>query len=160
MLQETIKMLRFLSRRKARNQQPETQSSQIKSTRIVPNKNIIQCRIILLDNTDLSVDLSVRGNNFFTIFLLWKSCFYWFAFVVFVINITINGKYVSCILNFKFYQLLEFVMHSDWFNDVSLSEILTILTGWSWNGMSSNVIWGTTCCTFEATYKKSWIPFN
>lgn len=69
-------MLRFLSRRKARNQQPEIQSSQIKSTRIVANKNIIQCRIILLDNADITVELSVRGNNFFflqyffTIFLL------------------------------------------------------------------------------------------
>lgn len=58
-------MLRFLSRRKARNQQPENQSSQIKSTRIVANKNIIQCRIILLDNADISVELSVRGNNYF-----------------------------------------------------------------------------------------------
>lgn len=73
-------MLRFLSRRKARNQQPENQSSQIKSTRIVANKNIIQCRILLLDNADITVELSVRGNNFFflyfTIFVM-KILFYW-----------------------------------------------------------------------------------
>lgn len=62
-------MLRFLSRRKGRNassgigQSPALQSdntaSQIKSQRILPNKNLIQCRVILLDGTDLSVDLTV-----------------------------------------------------------------------------------------------------
>lgn len=51
-------MLRFLSRRKARNT-TENSNSQIKSKRIETNKNIIQCKIILLDGTDLSVDLTV-----------------------------------------------------------------------------------------------------
>uniref|UniRef100_A0A6B2EIW1 Putative rho guanine nucleotide exchange factor cdep n=1 Tax=Phlebotomus kandelakii TaxID=1109342 RepID=A0A6B2EIW1_9DIPT len=57
-------MLRFLSRRRHRNPRPEdsaTRSSYIKSQRIPVNKNLIQCRIILLDNTDLSVDLSKKA---------------------------------------------------------------------------------------------------
>lgn len=59
-------MLRFLSRRKGRNaahgtaQENQNLASQIKPQRIIPNKNLIQCRVILLDGTDLSVDLSVR----------------------------------------------------------------------------------------------------
>lgn len=76
-------MLRFLSRRKARNNYVETasadnandrtdgrgpygagggggaNSSQIKPQRIPVNKNKIDCRVILLDNTDLSIELSV-----------------------------------------------------------------------------------------------------
>lgn len=53
-------MLRFLSRRKTRNPPTiDNNSSQIKAQRIVTNKNIIQCKIILLDGTDLSVDLTV-----------------------------------------------------------------------------------------------------
>lgn len=65
-------MLRFLSRRKGRNataaenrvattdgQQHQNTASQIKPQRIVTNKNLIQCRVILLDGTDLSVDLTV-----------------------------------------------------------------------------------------------------
>uniref|UniRef100_A0A1B0CW42 Uncharacterized protein n=1 Tax=Lutzomyia longipalpis TaxID=7200 RepID=A0A1B0CW42_LUTLO len=65
-------MLRFLSRRRNRNPRPEEstiRSPQIKSQRIPVNKNLIQCRIILLDNTDLSVDLSVSypvGTSAFT----------------------------------------------------------------------------------------------
>uniref|UniRef100_A0A1B0EY03 FERM domain-containing protein n=1 Tax=Lutzomyia longipalpis TaxID=7200 RepID=A0A1B0EY03_LUTLO len=57
-------MLRFLSRRRNRNPRPEEstiRSPQIKSQRIPVNKNLIQCRIILLDNTDLSVDLSKKA---------------------------------------------------------------------------------------------------
>lgn len=59
-------MLRFLSRRKVRNTSAAdggggggTSSSQIKSQRITANKNKIDCRVILLDNTDLSIELSV-----------------------------------------------------------------------------------------------------
>lgn len=63
-------MLRFLSRRKNRNNAAATTGandapvgagggSQIKAKRIEPNKNMIQCRIVLLDGTDLSVDLTV-----------------------------------------------------------------------------------------------------
>lgn len=65
-------MLRFLSRRKGRNathgagQQNQNVASQIKPQRIVPNKNLIQCRVILLDGTDLSVDLSVRNRSVIT----------------------------------------------------------------------------------------------
>lgn len=55
-------MLRFLSRRKTRNV-PGTDAadSQIKSQRIPTNKNLVPCRVILLDNTDLSVDLSKKA---------------------------------------------------------------------------------------------------
>lgn len=53
-------MLRFLSLRKPRNTSSNNNSSQIKAQRIVTNKNIIQCKVILLDGTDLTVDLSVR----------------------------------------------------------------------------------------------------
>lgn len=53
-------MLRFLSRRNRNHTQiNNTAESQIKSQRIPANKNIIQCRVILLDNSDISVDLSV-----------------------------------------------------------------------------------------------------
>lgn len=73
-------MLRFLSRRKVRNNYVDNASgtrggpgagsggggviasnsgSQIKPQRIVVNKNKIDCRVILLDNTDLSIELSV-----------------------------------------------------------------------------------------------------
>ncbi|XP_059622227.1 band 4.1-like protein 5 isoform X2 [Phlebotomus argentipes] len=56
-------MLRFLSRRRHRNPRPEdtARSPHIKAQRIPVNKNLIQCRIILLDNTDLSVDLSKKA---------------------------------------------------------------------------------------------------
>lgn len=54
-------MLRFLSRRKTRNVGPgsDVADSQIKSQRIPTNKNLVPCRVILLDNTDLPVDLTV-----------------------------------------------------------------------------------------------------
>nr|XP_019563888.2 band 4.1-like protein 4B isoform X2 [Aedes albopictus] len=55
-------MLRFLSRRKTRNVPgTDTADSQIKSQRIPTNKNLVPCRVILLDNTDLSVDLSKKA---------------------------------------------------------------------------------------------------
>lgn len=71
-------MLRFLSRRKGRgntnattnaandatdHHQQTNASSQIKPQRIITNKNLIQCKVILLDGTDLSVDLSVSFIN-------------------------------------------------------------------------------------------------
>lgn len=56
-------MLRFLSRRKGRNTAAKSAAPQTRigaeSTRFVPNKNLAQCRVILLDGTDLSVDLTV-----------------------------------------------------------------------------------------------------
>lgn len=55
-------MLRFLSRRKGRNgqqQKSNTTQSKFGATRLIPNKNLVQCRVILLDGTDLSVDLTV-----------------------------------------------------------------------------------------------------
>ncbi|XP_052867702.1 uncharacterized protein LOC128273715 isoform X1 [Anopheles cruzii] len=54
-------MLRFLSRRKGRSAAPDTVDSQIKSQRIPTNKNMVPCRVILLDNTDLSVDLTKKA---------------------------------------------------------------------------------------------------
>lgn len=72
-------MLRFLSRRKGRGptnattassndataqHQQSNASSQIKPQRIVTNKNLIQCKVILLDGTDLTVDLSVSSSFF------------------------------------------------------------------------------------------------
>lgn len=55
-------MFRFLSGRKARNE-TRTGSTNTK-TKNVPNKNLIQCKVILLDGTDLSVELSVSICNF------------------------------------------------------------------------------------------------
>ncbi|XP_037919246.1 band 4.1-like protein 5 isoform X2 [Hermetia illucens] len=53
-------MLRFLSRRKVRNASSDG-SSQIKSQRITTNKNKIDCRVILLDNTDLSIEIPKKA---------------------------------------------------------------------------------------------------
>lgn len=53
-------MLRFLSRKKGRNG-PKTTQIKTGSQRLVTNKNIVQCRVMLLDGTDLSVDLSVSA---------------------------------------------------------------------------------------------------
>lgn len=53
-------MLRFLSRRNRNHQNINTNNnSDIKSQRIPTNKNLIQCRVILLDNSDISIELSV-----------------------------------------------------------------------------------------------------
>ncbi|XP_075154010.1 erythrocyte membrane protein band 4.1-like yurt isoform X2 [Haematobia irritans] len=81
-------MLRFLSRRKARNNYVETTSSgntndrtdgrgacgggEIKPQRIPVNKNKIDCRVILLDNTDLSIELSKKAMGNF----LYEQVFY------------------------------------------------------------------------------------
>uniref|UniRef100_A0A0V0G9L4 Moesin/ezrin/radixin homolog 1 n=1 Tax=Triatoma dimidiata TaxID=72491 RepID=A0A0V0G9L4_TRIDM len=53
-------MLRFLSRKKGRNGQ---KTSQIKSdtSRILGNKNCIQCKVLLLDGGFLSIDLSKKA---------------------------------------------------------------------------------------------------
>lgn len=51
-------MFRFLSGRKGRSDVQSGSSHNIKSKH-VPNKNLIQCKVILLDGTDLSVELSV-----------------------------------------------------------------------------------------------------
>lgn len=96
-------MLRFLSRRKGRNANSSgtnqsgdgvaghhphntAASSQIKSQRILPNKNQIECRVILLDGTDLSVYLTVSTFLFFS-FLFFSQfiiiacdCFYFLLF--------------------------------------------------------------------------------
>ncbi|XP_032576274.1 band 4.1-like protein 5 isoform X2 [Drosophila sechellia] len=92
-------MLRFLSRRKVRNNYVDNSrgggggggatssavgvaggggaitsggSSQIKPQRIVVNKNKIDCRVILLDNTDLSIELSKKALGSF----LYEQVFY------------------------------------------------------------------------------------
>ncbi|KAL0267686.1 UNVERIFIED_CONTAM: hypothetical protein PYX00_009879 [Menopon gallinae] len=52
-------MLRFLSRRKGRNTQKNVSS--VASQRIIPNKNVVQCKVILLDGTDSSFDLSKKA---------------------------------------------------------------------------------------------------
>lgn len=52
------KMFRFLSGRKARNN-TQNGGSQLKGSKSTSNKNLIQCKVILLDGTDLSVELSV-----------------------------------------------------------------------------------------------------
>lgn len=57
-------MLRFLSRRNRNHQNiHNVNSSDIKSQRIPTNKNLIQCRVILLDNSDISIELSVSDHN-------------------------------------------------------------------------------------------------
>ncbi|XP_070172188.1 band 4.1-like protein 5 isoform X2 [Polyergus mexicanus] len=54
-------MLRFLSRRRARSVSGQTSSSQIKNQRLPSNKNIVQCRVVLLDGTDLPIELSKKA---------------------------------------------------------------------------------------------------
>ncbi|KAG7210895.1 hypothetical protein KM043_016275 [Ampulex compressa] len=55
------KMLRFLSRRRARSVSGQNNSSQIKNQRLFSNKNIVQCRVVLLDGTDLPIELSKKA---------------------------------------------------------------------------------------------------
>lgn len=57
-------MFRFLSGRKNRTNTRTNGTSNIKPTKIITNKNLIQCRVILLDGTDLSVELSVSKTCF------------------------------------------------------------------------------------------------
>jgi hypothetical protein len=60
-------MLRFFSRRKPRGradqkgyyQQQQLQEKAANEQK-KPNKNVLPCRIILLDGADLSIDISVR----------------------------------------------------------------------------------------------------
>lgn len=106
-------MLRFLSRRKGRNANSggtnqsgdgggghhnTAASSQIKSQRILPNKNQIECRVILLDGTDLSVYLTVStflsvfflfANFFLHCFRLWLLLFIVFRQKLMIINFVI-----------------------------------------------------------------------
>ncbi|XP_039288321.1 band 4.1-like protein 5 isoform X6 [Nilaparvata lugens] len=53
-------MLRFLSRKKGRNGQKTTHIKPGPQN-LIPNKNCVQCKVILLDGTDLSVDLSKKA---------------------------------------------------------------------------------------------------
>ncbi|XP_049952795.1 band 4.1-like protein 5 isoform X1 [Schistocerca serialis cubense] len=53
-------MLRFLSRRKGRNAQ-KSSHMKLGSQRSVVNKHSIQCRVILLDGTDLSINLPKKA---------------------------------------------------------------------------------------------------
>lgn len=85
------KMLRFLSRRKNRNANDgvggggtaNTANSHIKSERIPVNKNKIDCRVILLDSTDLSIELSVSTTR---IAIDIKSPFNWICSYVFLFS--------------------------------------------------------------------------
>ncbi|KAK6619861.1 hypothetical protein RUM44_006261 [Polyplax serrata] len=52
-------MLRFLSRRKGRNAQKNV--SNFGSQRIVTNKNVVHCKVLLLDGTDSSFELSKKA---------------------------------------------------------------------------------------------------
>lgn len=55
-------MLRFLSRRKGRNaQKNSSQATSASSQRFIPNKHLVQCKVVLLDGTDLSVDLTKKA---------------------------------------------------------------------------------------------------
>ncbi|KAJ1522773.1 hypothetical protein ONE63_001929 [Megalurothrips usitatus] len=55
-------MLRFLSRRKGRNaQKNSSQAASGSSQRFVPDKHLVQCKVVLLDGTDLSVDLTKKA---------------------------------------------------------------------------------------------------
>lgn len=56
---DTFKMLRFLSRRKGRNVQKTSTQLAPGSQRHISNKHLVPCRVILLDGSDLSIDLSV-----------------------------------------------------------------------------------------------------
>jgi len=60
---QRAKMLRFLSRRRARSVSGQTTSSQIKNQRLPSNKNVVQCRVVLLDGTDLPIELSVSTDR-------------------------------------------------------------------------------------------------
>ena len=58
-------MLRFFSRRKPRGraeQRGYEKASSANSRSSSKNKNLLACRIILLDGADLSIDISVRLN--------------------------------------------------------------------------------------------------
>ncbi|XP_046673475.1 band 4.1-like protein 5 isoform X1 [Homalodisca vitripennis] len=54
-------MLRFLSRKRGRNGQKTSTQIKSGSQRFTSNKHLVQCKVILLDGTDLSVDLSKKA---------------------------------------------------------------------------------------------------
>lgn len=55
----TIAMLRFLSRKRGRND-PKARNIKAGAERLnPPNKHCMQCRVMLLDGTDLCIELSV-----------------------------------------------------------------------------------------------------
>ncbi|XP_054266111.1 band 4.1-like protein 5 isoform X3 [Macrosteles quadrilineatus] len=60
-------MLRFLSRKRGRNAQKTSTLIKPGSQRYTSHKNLVQCKVILLDGTDLSVDLSKKaiGNDLY-----------------------------------------------------------------------------------------------
>ncbi|KAL1122253.1 hypothetical protein AAG570_003658 [Ranatra chinensis] len=60
-------MLRFLSRKKGRHGPNWKGSSGYKSDCLVANKHLVHCKVILLDGTDLSIDLSKKaiGNDLY-----------------------------------------------------------------------------------------------
>ena len=75
-------MLRFFSRRKPRGR-AEQRGYEKAGGSSVPrktNKNLLACRIILLDGADLSIDISVRHNFIImemfnsTLFVIDKEC--------------------------------------------------------------------------------------
>ena len=75
-------MLRFFSRRKPRgraDQKGYYQQQQLEKEKAnqglkkKPNKNVLPCRIILLDGADLSIDISVRNYYFLSFFKCTKS---------------------------------------------------------------------------------------
>ncbi|PSN44256.1 hypothetical protein C0J52_04841 [Blattella germanica] len=65
-------MLRFLSRRKGRNAQKSSTQIKSGSQRLIPSKHLVQCKVILLDGTDLSIDLS---QVFYSLDLIEKDYF-------------------------------------------------------------------------------------
>ena len=63
-------MLRFLSRRKSKSEKglsSSTKNSSQTSQPVKPNKNIIVCKIIVLDGSDLTIELHVRNSFYFCI---------------------------------------------------------------------------------------------
>lgn len=54
-------MLRFLSKKRTRNEPKSCNFAKPNIQSYALNKYLIQCKVILLDGTDLSVDLSVSN---------------------------------------------------------------------------------------------------
>lgn len=52
-------MLRFLSRKKGRNGQKTSSHIKANNQRMLGGNKNVQCKVLLLDGTDLSIDLSV-----------------------------------------------------------------------------------------------------
>lgn len=58
-------MLRFLSRKRGRND-PKARNIKAGAERLnPPNKHCMQCRVMLLDGTDLCIELSVSTLNYY-----------------------------------------------------------------------------------------------